>query len=66
MDLAKGKVSDHNLATMTVPYQLLNEPERVGEDPHTEIRELFESTERVDLLKKPEVSLHEGVELIIS
>ena len=65
-DLAKGKVSDLNLAKMTVPYQLLNEPERVSENPRTDIRELFESTQRVDLLKKPEVSLHEGVELIIS
>ena len=62
-DLAKGKVSDLNLAKMTVPYQLLNEPERVSENPRTDIRELFESTQRVDLLKKPEVSLHDGVEL---
>jgi len=51
-ELAKGKVSDLRLARMKVPYQLLDELERVSEDPRTEIRELLESIQRLDLLEK--------------
>ena len=64
--LAKGKVSALNLAKMTVPYQLLDELERVSEHPRTDIGELLESIHRRDLLEKLEVSLHEGVESILS
>ena len=65
-DLAKGKVNDLNLAKMTVPYQLLDELERVSEHPRTDIRKLLESIQRLDLLEKYGVSLHEGVESILS
>ena len=47
---------------MKVPYQLLDELERVSEDPHTDIRELLESIQHLDLLEKLGVSFHEGVE----
>ena len=62
--LAKGKFNDLNLAEMTVPCQLLAELDRVSEHPRTDIRELLESIQR--LLQKYGVSLHEGVESILS
>ena len=60
-DLAKGKVNDLKLVRMRVPYELLDELERVSEHPRTDIRELLESIQRLDLLEKLGVSLHEGV-----
>jgi len=65
-ELAKGKVNDLKLARIREPYELLDELERVSEDPRTDIRELLESIQRRDLLEKPGVSLHEGVESIPS
>lgn len=64
--LAKGKVNDLRLARMKVPYELLDELERVSEDPRTDIRELLQSVQRLDLLEKLGVSLHKGVESILS
>ena len=64
--LAKGKVNDLRLARMKVPYELLDELERVSEDPRTDIRELLQSVQRIDLLEKLGVSLHKGVESILS
>ena len=64
--LAKGKVNDLKLARMRVPYQLLGELERVSEHPRTDIRELLENIQRLDLLEKLGVSLHEGAESIVS
>ena len=65
-DLAKGKVNDLKLARMKVPYQLLDELERVSEHPRTDIRELLESIQRLDLLEKLGVSLDTGIEPILS
>ena len=65
-DLAKGKVNDFKLARMKVPYQLLDELERVGEHPRTDIRELLEGIQRLDLLEKLGVSLDAGIEPILS
>ena len=65
-DLAKGKVSDLKLARMRVPYQLLVELERVSDHPRTDIRELLESIQRLDLRKKLGVSLDAGIEPILS
>ena len=65
-ELAKGKLNDLKLARMRVPYELLDELERVSEDLLTDIRELLESIQRRDLLEKLEVSLHEGAESIPS
>ena len=65
-ELAKGKVNDLRLARMKVPYELLDELERVSEDPRTDIRELLQSVQRLDLLEKLGVSLHKGVESILS
>ncbi|XP_067051801.1 uncharacterized protein [Acropora muricata] len=59
--LAKGKVNDLRLARMKVPYELLDELERVSEDPRTDIRELLQSVQRLDLLEKLGVSLHKGI-----
>ena len=64
-ELAKGKVNDLRLARMKVPYQLLDELERVSEDPRTDIRELLESIQRLDLLEKLGVSLHEGDSIFV-
>ena len=65
-ELAKGKVNDLKLARMRVAYELLVELERVSDHPRTDIRELLESIHRLDLLEKLGVSLHEGVESILS
>ena len=65
-ELAKGKLNDLKVARMRVPYELLDELERVSEDLLTDIRELLESIQRRDLLEKLEVSLHEGAESIPS
>ena len=64
--LAKGKVNELRLARMKVPYELLDELERVSEDPRTDIRELLESIQRLDLLEKLGISLHKGVESILT
>ena len=64
-ELAKGKVNDLRLARMKVPYQLLDELERVSEDPRSDIRELLESIQRLDLLEKLGVSLHEGDSIFV-
>ena len=65
-ELAKGKLNDLKLARMRVPYELLDELERVSEDLRTDIRELLESIQRRDLLEKLGVSLHEGAKSIPS
>ena len=63
-ELAKGKLNDLKLARMRVAYELLDELERVSEDPRTDIRELLESIQRLDLLEKLGVFFHEGAESI--
>ena len=65
-ELAKGKLNDLKLARMRVPYELLDELERVSEDLRTDIRELLESIQRRDLIEKLGVSLREGAESIPS
>ena len=65
-ELAKGKVNGIKLARMTVAYELLDELERVSDHPCTDIGKLLESIHRLDLLEKLGVSLHEGVESILS
>ena len=64
-ELAKGKVKDLRLARMKVPYQVLDELERVSEDPRTDIRELLGSIQRLDLLEKLGVYLHEGDSIFV-